>query len=144
VAVVFAIATTLVPTVAALHDSFAKQAQNFKDCIKIGRTHLQDAVPITLGQEFSGYAAQVNHSLQVLNTCLPQLYRLAIGGTAVGTGLNTHTEFGARVAAELSQSLDLPFQRAGNLFAALAVPDVTPTSASVNTVPLNPTMVGAT
>jgi fumarate hydratase, class II len=124
VAVAHALATTLIPTVATLHDSLTQQAHNFNDCIKLGRTHLQDAVPITLGQEFSGYAAQVNYSLQVLNTCLPPLYGLAMGGTAVGTGLNTHVEFGDRVAAELSQSLKMPFRRTANLFAALAGHDV--------------------
>jgi fumarate hydratase class II len=84
---------------------------------------LQDATPVTLGQEFSGYVAQLDHATTVINAALPSLYPLAIGGTAVGTGLNTHPEFGDRVAAELARSIGLPFVGAANKFAALAAHD---------------------
>jgi fumarate hydratase class II len=97
----------------------AKSAQ-FSDIVKIGRTHLQDATPLTLGQEFSGYAAQLAFAEQVLAHSLPPLHELAAGGTAVGTGLNTHPEFGERVAAELARSTGLPFRSAGNKFSALS------------------------
>src|SRR5690606_31977633 len=87
---------------------------------KIGRTHLQDATPLSLGQEFSGYAAQLALAEAGLQSALPGLYPLAIGGTAVGTGLNTHPLFGARVAADLAACYGLPFVCAPNRFAALA------------------------
>jgi len=88
--------------------------------VKIGRTHLQDATPLTLGQEFSGYASQLGQALLALHAALPALYRLAIGGTAVGTGLNTHPEFGGRVCRLLAAETGLAFQEAENKFAALA------------------------
>ena len=94
--------------------------QAFAAIVKIGRTHLQDATPLTLGQEFSGYVAQLEQSRQAIEAALPGLYRLAIGGTAVGTGLNTHAEFGARMAAEIARMAGLPFEAAPNKFAALA------------------------
>src|SRR5690606_26674475 len=92
----------------------------FAAVIKIGRTHLQDATPVTLGQELSGWAAQLELAEQAITSALPNLCALAAGGTAVGTGLNTHPEFGARVAAELLHQTGLPFRRADNKFAALA------------------------
>ncbi|HLD46339.1 MAG TPA: class II fumarate hydratase, partial [Desulfobaccales bacterium] len=94
--------------------------EEFKDIIKIGRTHLMDAVPLTLGQEFSGYVAQLSHCLKVINGALDGFYELALGGTAVGTGLNTHPEFGERAAARIAQLTGLPFRTAANKFAALA------------------------
>ncbi len=92
----------------------------FKDIVKIGRTHLQDAVPITLGQEFSGYVAQLDACIQRLEAVLPELYELAAGGTAVGTGLNTHPQFATKVAAHIAEITKLPFITAPNKFAALA------------------------
>ncbi|MBI0415181.1 MAG: class II fumarate hydratase, partial [Nitrosospira sp.] len=91
--------------------------------VKIGRTHLQDATPLTLGQEFSGYISQLDHGLEHLNSSLPHLCELALGGTAVGTGLNTHAEFAKRVAEELAKLTNLPFVTSPNKFEALAASD---------------------
>ena len=91
--------------------------------MKIGRTHLQDAVPLTLGQEFGGYVAQLDADLERIEQVLPGLYELAIGGTAVGTGLNTHPEFADRTAAKIAELTGLPFDDAPNKFAALAAHD---------------------
>jgi fumarate hydratase, class II len=113
----------LVPAVQQLRDVIAAKAVDFADIVKIGRTHLQDAVPLTLGQEFSGYVAQLDADLERLQLILPGLYELAIGGTAVGTGLNAHPEFAARVAAELAKLTGLPFVTAPNKFEALAAND---------------------
>ena len=106
-----------------LRDALAKKVQGFNDIVKTGRTHLQDATPLTLGQEFSGYVSQLDHGLDHLQHALPHVYELAIGGTAVGTGLNTHAEFGVRVALELSRLTGLPFVSAPNKFEALASHD---------------------
>jgi fumarate hydratase class II len=113
----------LLPTLRQLTASFAEKAAAFADIVKIGRTHLQDATPLTLGQEFSGYVAQLEHADAVIGAALPSLYPLAVGGTAVGTGLNTHPEFGWRVAAKLAEQTGLPFTSAANKFAALAAHD---------------------
>jgi fumarate hydratase class II len=113
----------LLPAVQRLRDALSEKATAFQDLIKIGRTHLMDAVPLTLGQEFSGYVAQLTQDLDYLQRVLPSLYELAIGGTAVGTGLNTHPEFAERVAAEIAQLTGLPFISAANKFAALASHD---------------------
>lgn len=113
----------LIPTVTTLRDALQAKAVAFEDIVKIGRTHLMDAVPLTLGQEFSGYGAQLTQSLQRLEGTLGDLYELALGGTAVGTGLNTHREFADRVAAEIAQYTGLPFRSAPNKFAALAAHD---------------------
>ena len=110
----------LLPALTRLRLSLAGKATEFSDIIKVGRTHLQDATPLTLGQEFSGYAAQLAHGEIALRAVLAPLHDLAIGGTAVGTGLNTHPEFGARVASALAGRFSLPFRRAANPFAALA------------------------
>ena len=110
----------LLPALRLLHKSLAKKSAEFMGIVKIGRTHLQDATPITLGQEFSGYVAQLNHAEAALTASLGALFGLAVGGTAVGTGLNSHLEFGPRVAAELSTRCELPFTSAANKFAALA------------------------
>jgi fumarate hydratase class II len=114
------IAHRLLPAVLGLEESLLRKAEDFAGIVKIGRTHLQDATPLTLGQEFSGYVAQLAQAREAIGTALPGLYRLAIGGTAVGTGLNAHPEFGDRVAAELRRAIDLPFAPASNRFAALA------------------------
>jgi fumarate hydratase class II len=117
------IAHALLPALAGLRAALAAKSAAFADIVKIGRTHLQDATPLTLGQEFSGYVAQLDHAEALINAVLPLLYPLAVGGTAVGTGLNTHPEFGVRVAAELARSSGLPFVSATNKFAALAAHD---------------------
>jgi fumarate hydratase, class II len=113
----------LIPSVRALRDSLARRAEEFTDIVKIGRTHLQDAVPLTLGQEFGGYVAQLDADLERLETVLPGLYELAIGGTAVGTGLNAPAEFADRAAAKIAELTGLPFVSAPNKFAALAAHD---------------------
>ena len=110
----------LLPALHALHETLLEKAVAFKDLAKVGRTHLQDATPVTLGQELGGYAAQLALCRDSLQQALGAVGALAIGGTAVGTGLNTHAEFGARVAALLATSLGLPLRQADNLFAALA------------------------
>ena len=115
-----AVRSELMPALDRLAASLAAKRDAFAGIVKIGRTHLQDATPLTLGQEFSGYVAQLEQSRQALDATLPGLYRLAIGGTAVGTGLNTHPEFGARVTAEIARMAALPFEPAPNKFAALA------------------------
>ncbi len=113
----------LKPSLAALRDVFAAKAADFDSVIKIGRTHLQDATPLTLGQEFSGYAAQLDYGIQALDRALPRLYELALGGTAVGTGLNAHVEFAGRTAAAIAERTELPFVSAPNKFEALAAHD---------------------
>ena len=113
----------LLPALAALRATLAAKAVAFADIVKIGRTHLQDATPLTLGQEFSGYVAQLDHAMKHIEAALPHAFELAIGGTAVGTGLNTHPQFGARVAAEIASYTGLPFVSAPNKFEALAAND---------------------
>ncbi|NVO05929.1 MAG: class II fumarate hydratase [Rhodoferax sp.] len=110
----------LLPALHALHETLLEKAVAFNDLAKIGRTHLQDATPVTLGQEFGGYAAQLALCRDSIQHSLGAVAALAIGGTAVGTGLNTHAEFGARVAALLATQLGLPLRQADNLFAAMA------------------------
>ncbi|MER0216548.1 MAG: class II fumarate hydratase [Nitrosomonas sp.] len=113
----------LIPAIQLLRGTLAAKAQAFEAIVKIGRTHLQDATPLTLGQEFSGYVAQLDHGLRHVQAALPHVCELALGGTAVGTGLNAHPEFAARVAAELSRLTGLPFVTAPNKFEALASND---------------------
>ncbi len=113
----------LVPAVAYLRDALAAKASEFDDVVKIGRTHLMDAVPLTLGQELSGYAEQLTKGLQRLDRALPDLLELALGGTAVGTGLNTHPRFATRAAERISELTGLPFSSAPNKFEALAAHD---------------------
>ena len=113
----------LLPSLRALRQALAAKAEEFAEVVKIGRTHLMDAVPLTLGQEISGYVAQLDADMGRLQGCLPALYELALGGTAVGTGLNTHPEFGARAAAHIAERTGLPFVPAPNFFAALAAHD---------------------
>ena len=117
------IVRTLLPSVRRLRDELGARASDFKDIVKIGRTHLQDAVPLTLGQEFSGYVAQLDADLARLDAALPGLYELAIGGTAVGTGLNAPEGFDEAVAGRLAELSGLPFVSAPNKFAALAAHD---------------------
>jgi fumarate hydratase class II len=113
----------LQPSLAALRDALARKADVFSDIVKIGRTHLQDAVPLTLGQEFGGYAAQLTDDIERIDLTLPGLLELAIGGTAVGTGLNAPAGFGTRAAAKIAELTGLPFTSASNTFAALAAHD---------------------
>jgi fumarate hydratase class II len=113
----------LIPSVRKLRDALDRKAREFAEIVKIGRTHLMDAVPLTLGQEFSGYVAQLDYDLRRLEASLPDLLELAIGGTAVGTGLNTHPEFAERMAKKIAEQTGLPFKSAPNKFAALASHD---------------------
>jgi fumarate hydratase class II len=123
VAGVMAIREGLAPSIRALRDALDAKATAFADIVKIGRTHLQDAVPLTLGQEFSGYVAQLDAGLARLDMALPGLYELAIGGTAVGTGLNAPAGFGELCAQKIADQTGLPFVTASNYFAALAAHD---------------------
>ncbi len=123
IAAVEEICDRLIPAVTRLRDALDEKAQSFAHVTKMGRTHLMDAVPLTLGQEFSGYVAQLNGDLERLHAVLPGLYELAAGGTAVGTGLNTHPEFGQRVGAVIAELTGKPFVSAPNKFAALAAHD---------------------
>ena len=123
VAACIGINNRLLPMLDQLITSLSKKSSAFSDIIKIGRTHLQDATPLSLGQEFSGYVAQLIHARQVIMSSLLSLNPLAIGGTAVGTGLNTHPEFGRRVADKLATGTGLPLKNAVNKFAALAAHD---------------------
>ena len=120
IAILFQTNRHLMPALAQLQEALLEKSTAFKDVIKIGRTHLQDATPITLGQEFSGYAAQLAMCEHSIIQAREAVCALAIGGTAVGTGLQTHPEFGVRVAAMLADKLKLPLTRADNLFAAMA------------------------
>jgi len=120
VAAAWALQKQVLPALAALRGALEVKARDFADIVKIGRTHLQDATPLTLGQEFSGYVAQLDYSEQALRHALPGLLALAAGGTAVGTGLNAHPDFAARMAAELGSRTGLAFKSAPNKFAALA------------------------
>ena len=113
----------LIPTVATLRDTFRQKSDAFKDIIKIGRTHLMDATPLTLGQEFSGYRTQLDYSLDRIQSCLPRLYQIALGGTAVGTGLNSHRDFAVKVAEEIAGLTGQPFVTAPNKFESLAAHD---------------------
>jgi fumarate hydratase class II len=120
VAAARAVHSEVIPALDRLCAALGAKREAFAAIVKIGRTHLQDATPLTLGQEFSGYAAQLEQSRRALDAALPGLFQLAIGGTAVGTGLNTHADFSARAAAEIARMAGLPFVPAPNKFAALA------------------------
>uniref|UniRef100_A0A7V2ZLH6 Fumarate hydratase class II n=1 Tax=Ignavibacterium album TaxID=591197 RepID=A0A7V2ZLH6_9BACT len=113
----------LIPMVTKLRDALQQKSEEFKDIIKIGRTHLMDAVPLTLGQEFSGYVQMLTNGLERIEAALPRLYELALGGTAVGTGLNTHPKFAELSAKKIAEITGLPFVTARNKFEALATHD---------------------
>jgi fumarate hydratase class II len=119
VGAMIALHVELIPAVKNLRNTLDKKAKAFMNIVKIGRTHLQDATPLTLGQEFSGYAAQLDHGLKHVQASLPHLCELALGGTAVGTGLNAHPKFAKEVAAQLKKLTGLPFVTAPNKFEAL-------------------------
>lgn len=118
-----AIVRRLLPAIQELRDGLAAKQKQFAHIVKVGRTHLQDAVPLTVGQEFSGYVAQLDAAMENIKKTLPGLYELAIGGTAVGTGLNAHPQFAVKTAAKIAELTGLPFVSAPNKFAALAAHD---------------------
>jgi fumarate hydratase class II len=120
IATVIEFTTRLIPAVTALRDSILNKAKKWADVVKIGRTHLQDATPLTMGQEWSGYATQVDNAIQLVEHSLNGLYRLAMGGTAVGTGINAPANFGEKAAAEISKLTGHPFVTAPNKFEAQA------------------------
>src|SRR5689334_8855551 len=113
----------LIPAIKSVRDAIAAKAKEFENIVKIGRTHLQDAVPLTIGQEFGGWASLLERDIKRLEQALEGLYDLAIGGTAVGTGLNTHPEFAERAAKKIAELTGLPFRSHGNKFAALSAHD---------------------
>ena len=113
----------LLPALSGLRDALAARAREFSDVLKIGRTHLQDAVPITLGQEFSGYASQIDHGMRRVRATFADLEELPLGGTAVGTGLNAHPEFADRTIAEIARATGIPFRPAENRFEAMGAQD---------------------
>ena len=113
----------LIPAMQTVHDAIDAKAKEFTDVVKIGRTHLQDATPLTVGQEMSGWASLLERDIDRMNATLPGLYDLAIGGTAVGTGLNAHPEFGERAAQKIAELTGLPFKSHPNKFAALSAHD---------------------
>jgi fumarate hydratase class II len=123
VAAALGVSTRVLPSLRQLRNTLQQKTESFSDIVKIGRTHLQDATPLTLGQEFSGYVAQLDHAESCIVALLSPLQQLAVGGTAVGTGLNTHPEFGDRVARELTHRTGVPFVSADNKFASLAAHD---------------------
>ncbi len=123
VAAVLAVSDRLIPAIGLLRDVLQQKASDFQDIIKIGRTHLQDATPLTLGDEISGWAAQLDHGVRHLEAALPHLSELALGGTAVGTGLNTHPDFGSRAARKLSELTGHSFVSSPNKFESLAAKD---------------------
>jgi len=135
VAAVKSIREKLLPSLARLRSTLEAKSFEFSSIVKIGRTHLMDAVPLTLGQEFSGYEAQVRYGIERIEQCLPRLLRLALGGTAVGTGLNCHPEFPPRVASKIADLTGYPFVTAENKFEALAAHDaIVETSGALKTL----------
>jgi fumarate hydratase class II len=135
IAAVERIRDSLIPSLTTLSDSFRKKTTEFKDVIKIGRTHLMDATPLTLGQEFSGYTTQLEYSLDRINGCMPRMYQIALGGTAVGTGLNSHRDFPVKVAKQIADITGCPFVTAPNKFESLAAHDaIVETSGVLKTI----------
>jgi fumarate hydratase class II len=123
IAVGMQVYTKLIPALEKMYQAMQKKQKEFESIVKIGRTHLMDATPLTLGQEFSGFATQLKHSLERIKNAIPHLAELALGGTAVGTGLNTHPQFGVLAAAEIAVESQFPFVSAENKFEALATHD---------------------
>lgn len=123
IAAVDEISHKLLPALGYMRQTLEKKRQAFDKIIKIGRTHLMDAVPLSLGQEFSGYVAQLDEDIERIESCLPKLLALALGGTAVGTGINTHPEFAVKVAAAIAKNTGLAFVTAKNKFAVIAAHD---------------------
>jgi fumarate hydratase, class II len=126
---------SLIPSIATLAKSFKKKSNDFQDIIKIGRTHLMDATPLTLGQEFSGYTTQLEYALDRIEGCMPRMYQIALGGTAVGTGLNSHKDFAVKVADQIAKLTACPFITAPNKFESLAAHDaIVETSGVLKTI----------
>jgi len=135
IAAVTEIKKNLIPSLTALYDALENCSKKFNNIIKCGRTHLQDAVPLTLGQEFSGYSTQVKYGIERVEATLPRLYQLALGGTAVGTGLNTKEGFDVKVAKKIAELTGYDFVTAPNKFEALAAHDACiETSGALNTL----------
>ena len=135
IAAVECIKDALIPSLITLADSFKKKTAEFKDIIKIGRTHLMDATPLTLGQEFSGYTTQLEYALDRINGCMPRMHQIALGGTAVGTGLNSHRDFPIKVAQKIAEITGCPFVTAPNKFESLAAHDaIVETSGVLKTI----------
>lgn len=135
IAAVTEINEKLLPSLELLLTVLKEKQDEFKDIVKIGRTHLQDATPLTLGQEFSGYVTQVKYGIERVKSTLPRLYQLAQGGTAVGTGINSHKEFGARFAGQIAEFTGYPFVTAENKFESLAAHDaIVECSGALNTL----------
>ncbi|XP_060804119.1 fumarate hydratase, mitochondrial isoform X1 [Amyelois transitella] len=135
IAVAMELRDRLMPGLVALRDTLQNKSREFDNIIKIGRTHLMDAVPLTLGQEFSGYVTQLEYAIQRVCACLPRLHYLALGGTAVGTGLNTRIGFAEKCAAEIAKLTGIPFETAPNKFEALASHDaMVEVSGALNTI----------
>ena len=135
IAAVERIRDALIPSLSTLSESFRKKTIEFKDIIKIGRTHLMDATPLTLGQEFSGYTTQLEYALDRINGCMPRMCQIALGGTAVGTGLNSHRDFPVNVAKQIAEITGCPFVTAPNKFESLAAHDaIVETSGVLKTI----------
>ena len=135
IAAVERIRDALIPSLTKLSESFRKKTIEFKDIIKIGRTHLMDATPLTLGQEFSGYTTQLEYALDRINGCMPRMCQIALGGTAVGTGLNSHRDFPVNVAKQIAEITGCPFVTAPNKFESLAAHDaIVETSGVLKTI----------
>ena len=135
IAAVERIRDALIPSLTTLSESFQKKTTEFKNIIKIGRTHLMDATPLTLGQEFSGYTTQLEYALDRINGCMPRMYQIALGGTAVGTGLNSHRDFPVKVATQIADITGCPFLTAPNKFESLAAHDaIVETSGVLKTI----------
>ena len=135
IAAVERIRDALIPSLTTLSESFRKKTIEFKDIIKIGRTQLMDATPLTLGQEFSGYTTQLEYALDRINGCMPRMYQIALGGTAVGTGLNSHRDFPVNVAKQIAEITGCPFVTAPNKFESLAAHDaIVETSGVLKTI----------
>ena len=142
IATAAAITDKLLPAVEALANLLKKKTREFSNIVKIGRTHLMDAVPLTLGQEFSGYAEQIERGRKRISQCLPRLHELSLGGTAVGTGLNTHPQFAELVAKKIADLTGLPFVTAENKFEALAAHDtMVETSGALKTLAVSLTKI---
>ncbi len=143
IASLFELDKALLPALELLHKKLVTKSEEFKDIIKVGRTHTQDAVPITLGQEFGGYAAQIEDNMTLLKEKIPKLLEIAQGGTAVGTGINTFEGFSEKFAAELAAETGYPFKPARNLFAALACHDpLVDLSGALNTLAVSLMKIG--
>lgn len=123
IAAVERIRDALIPAISNLTESFRNKTNEFQDIIKIGRTHLMDATPLTLGQEFSGYTTQLEYAIERIDGCMPRMYQIALGGTAVGTGLNSHKDFAEKVAKQIADITGCPFVTAPNKFESLAAHD---------------------